>query len=90
MDIKVRLFAMYREAAGASELSWELAEDATLEDLWRGLREAYPELPEVKPAVAVNMEIAALETPLHAGDEVAFLPPVSGGDRKRQRVPCSE
>ncbi len=80
MKIKVRLFAMYRETAGTSELSWELDDGATLEDLWRELQEAYPDLPDVRPAAAVNTEVAALNTPLHAGDEVAFLPPVSGGD----------
>lgn len=79
MEIIVRLFATYREAVGSSVLRWEVAEGATVEDLWRGLREAYPNLPQVKPAAAINAEYARLDERLRAGDEVAFLPPVSGG-----------
>lgn len=80
MKVKVRLFAMYREAAGSGKLTWQLDEGASVADLWQTLQTAYPELPQVRPAVAVNAEIAKLDAPLSAGDEVAFLPPVSGGE----------
>lgn len=48
-------------------------------DLWRELQDAYPNLPQVRPAAAINAEYARLDETLQAGDEVAFLPPVSGG-----------
>jgi molybdopterin synthase catalytic subunit len=79
MEVVVRLFAMYREAAGQRELRWQMPEGATVVDLWRALRDVYPNLPEIKPAAAINTEYARLDTKLHDGDEVAFLPPVSGG-----------
>lgn len=79
MEVTVRLFATYREAAGRNELPWEIEEGATVGDLWRELQEAYPRLPKVQPAAAINAEYARLDETLQAGDEVAFLPPVSGG-----------
>jgi len=48
-------------------------------DLWHELQDAYPNMPQVRPAAAINAEYARLDEPLQAGDEVAFLPPVSGG-----------
>lgn len=79
MEVTIRLFAMYREAAGSNELRWEIAEGASVGDLWRELRNAYPDLPRVEPAAAINAEYAKLDEALQAGDEIAFLPPVSGG-----------
>lgn len=79
MEVVVRLFAMYREAAGRSKLRWEIEEGATVGDLWRELQEAYPRLPKVQPAAAINAEYARMGETLQTGDEVAFLPPVSGG-----------
>ena len=79
MEVTVRLFATYREAVGGAEMRWEIAEGATVGDLWRALQEAYPKMPQVKPAAAINAEYAKLDEALQAGDEVAFLPPVSGG-----------
>lgn len=82
MEVVVRLFATYREAVGSGELRWDVAEGATVGDLWRELRAAYPNLPRVRPAAAINTEYAKLDEMLQAGDEVAFLPPVSGGSSK--------
>jgi molybdopterin converting factor subunit 1 len=79
MEVTVRLFATYREAVGSAELRWEIAEGATVGDLWCELQDAYPNLPQVRPAAAINAEYARLDETLQAGDEVAFLPPVSGG-----------
>ena len=79
MEVKVRLFAMYREAAGSGALSWQIDEGTSVADLWRELQDAYPTLPQVPPAAAVNTEFAKLDATLSAGDEIAFLPPVSGG-----------
>ncbi|MFQ5594098.1 MAG: MoaD/ThiS family protein [Anaerolineae bacterium] len=60
-------------------MCWEIAEGASVGDLWRELQDAYPNLPQVRPAAAINAEYARLDETLQAGDEVAFLPPVSGG-----------
>jgi MoaD family protein len=80
MQVTVRLFAVYREAVGRAELDWQADEGATVGDVWQALRIAYPELPAIQPATAINADFAALDALLNDGDEVAFLPPVSGGD----------
>ena len=88
MHVRVLFFGVLREQMGAAELSVEVRAEATvgellrvlqagtskkvysgsdMEALWRGL------------AVAVNREYAAVNQPLAEGDEVALLPPVSGG-----------
>jgi len=79
MKVKVRLFAHYREIAGLGETTLELPEDARLADAQRALEAAFPELELSGGMAAVNEELARPETPLHEGDELAFLPPVSGG-----------
>lgn len=82
MQITVRLFAGYREAAGAKEIALDLDEGATLGDVWQVLAARHERLRAFSGTVvgAVNAEYSALHTPLKAGDEVAFLPPVAGGD----------
>jgi MoaD family protein len=77
--VHVRLFAYYREAAGAGETDMDLAEGATVEDLWRALGQRHAALLAHTPAPAVNRRVVARGTVLADGDEVAFLPPVSGG-----------
>jgi molybdopterin converting factor subunit 1 len=81
MRVRVCLFAWLREAAGRNEIELELAEGATPEDVWRRLATDYPALAARRPslAAAVNRSYAAFDTRLAAGDEVAFIPPVSGG-----------
>jgi molybdopterin converting factor subunit 1 len=81
MLVTVRLFARLRELAGTSELQQELPDDAIAKTAWESLVQRYPALAEYEPAVscAVNEEYARFTTPLKDGDEVAFLPPVSGG-----------
>jgi molybdopterin synthase catalytic subunit/molybdopterin converting factor small subunit len=78
--VTVRTFAQLRElSADRSEL--ELAEGATLADAWSALADRYPALEPHRPYArgAHNGAYAAWETPLADGDDVAFLPPVSGG-----------
>lgn len=79
--VRVCLFAWLREAAGRGELELELAEGATPEDVWRRLAADYPALAGRRPslAAAVNRSYAPFDTPLAPDDEVAFIPPVSGG-----------
>ncbi len=80
--VSVRLFAILRERAGAGELELELADGATVADALAelGARPALAEaLARIDVATAVNREWAGPGTPLRAGDELALIPPVSGG-----------
>ena len=83
MRVTVRLFARLRELAGASELQQELPDGALARTSWESLVRAHPALADYGAAIscAVNEEYAPLTTALADGDEVAFLPPVSGGSR---------
>ena len=81
MRVTVRLFARLRDIAGAGVLHRELPEGATARALWDALAVEHAELARYREAVstAVNEEYAKMDTRLADGDEVAFLPPVSGG-----------
>jgi MoaE-MoaD fusion protein len=80
MKLTVRLFAGLRELAGAGELPVELPEPATVDDLLAALGEtSLGVLPPRSFIVAVNRAYASGEAPIDAGDEVALIPPVSGG-----------
>jgi molybdopterin synthase catalytic subunit len=89
--IRVRLFAMQRELAGTRQLELDLPVGASIEDAWRALVERFPALAPGRSSVrfAHNGGYAAAETRLADGDEVAMIPPVSGGaddgtdDRRR-------
>ncbi len=86
MEISVRLFAGLRERAGLGRRELELPDGATVADVW-GLLELGDE-----PAgllYAVNREYAAPERGLADGDEVAVIPPVSGGDFRLSDQPLS-
>jgi len=79
--VRIRLFAIQRELAGTRELALQLPDGATIEDAWRGVVDLHPALAPGRPSVrfARNAAYAAATTELADGDEVAFLPPVSGG-----------
>ena len=80
MKVVARFFALYRERAGTSQVEVDLPEGATAEELLERLRREYASLPRSTPVlVAVNSEYVSPEAPLRDGDEVAFIPPVSGG-----------
>ena len=81
MTIVIRLFAAARELAGRSEAVIELPEAATVGDLRRALTHQLPPLAALaqRSLVAVNAEYAGEESRLTADDEVALIPPVSGG-----------
>ncbi len=74
--VRVRLFAGLREAAGWSEQEWPIEQAYSPEAVWRQLQLA-GDLQTVR--VAVNHAFAAADHPLQPGDELAFLPPISGG-----------
>jgi molybdopterin synthase catalytic subunit len=79
--VRVRLFAMQRELAGTRQLDLDLAAGATIEDVWLALVARVPGLAPGRGSVrfAHNGAYAPAETPLADGDEVAMIPPVSGG-----------
>ena len=70
-----------KDVLGQAEDSIELQDAATIEQLFALLASRTPELAKYRSSVVAsrNQEFAAWDTPLHPGDEVAFLPPVSGG-----------
>ncbi len=85
MRIRVRLFAIQRELAGTREVPLELADGGSVEDAWRALVERYPALAPGRSFVrfARNADYAEPGTPLADGDELAVIPPVSGGAAQR-------
>jgi MoaE-MoaD fusion protein len=76
VKVTVRLFAMLRERAGAPEITLELPEGARVGDALTSLAEVAEGIPLV---MAVNREYASEDTALDPGDELALIPPVSGG-----------
>ena len=83
MDVHVRCFAILRELS-ADSTRLALADDASIDEAWDALAERYPALSPHRPYVraARNGAYAAWEETLVNGDEVAFLPPVSGGETR--------
>lgn len=81
MRVTVRLFGPLREALGAKELHVQLADGSRAGALRALLAEQHRELAALGPRLrlSVNREFAAEDTVLADGDEVGFLPPVSGG-----------
>ena len=81
MRVTVRLFARLRDLAGSGELVRDIAPPATVESVWRSLVAEMPDLGvyERTMSVAVNADYAKMSAKVNDGDEVAFLPPVSGG-----------
>jgi molybdopterin converting factor subunit 1 len=81
MRIAVRFFASLRELVGVERLDLDLAGEPTAEDVWRALAVQHPALAARRASLtaAVNRRYARFDEPLHEGDEVAFIPPVSGG-----------
>jgi molybdopterin synthase catalytic subunit len=83
MRVQVRLFAGLRERAGADEIELELPEGARVRD---ALERLHPVSDGLKVVMAVNREYASEDAVLHAGDELALIPPVSGGSPWHARV----
>ncbi len=77
VEITVRLFAMLRERAGTGEMALELPEGASVGDALGRLGDLAEGLPLV---MAVNREYAPADHVLDPGDELALIPPVSGGE----------
>jgi molybdopterin converting factor subunit 1 len=81
MRVTVRLFARLRDLAGSGELQRDVTAPATVASVWRSLVTEMPALGEYEKtmSVAVNADYSKMSAAVSEGDEVAFLPPVSGG-----------
>ncbi len=80
MTVSVRLFARYREAAGAPSIDVEVEENATLEEVWARVRARVPSLrDEKRPLFACNRAYAGKDLAITGREEIAAFPPVSGG-----------
>jgi molybdopterin converting factor subunit 1 len=78
--VKSLFFAVYRDLIGADELEFELPEGSTVGALIEIVRtRAGADRLPPSLVVAVNQDYAPIDTVLHDGDEVAFIPPVAGG-----------
>jgi len=92
MKIQLLLFGSLRESVGESRLEVELADGATVAILraWLAERSEIVEKLGGRLAASINMEVADPDDVLEDGDEVAFLPPVAGGDGTAKRCTISE
>jgi MoaD family protein len=81
MQVRVRLFAIQRQMAGERQVPLDLADGATVEDAWTAIVARFPVLAPGRASLrfARNGDYAEPSTALADGDEVAFIPPVSGG-----------
>jgi molybdopterin converting factor subunit 1 len=81
MTVNVLFFGVAHDLTGVTQERLEILEGGRLGDLWEECESRFPRLAEIAGSLiaAVNQEIAGRERPLRDGDEVAFLPPVSGG-----------
>src|SRR4029077_9738738 len=81
MRVRVLFFGQLKEIVGRGEDYAELVDGARLEDLFATYGQRYPKLASFRNSVvaSVNQSLADWASPLAMGDEVAFLPPVSGG-----------
>ena len=80
-EIRILLFAGLREQAGWAEQQWPAApqRDAVLTPRQLWLKLQLPGALDQQVRVAINQQFADADTPLQPGDELAFLPPISGG-----------
>ena len=81
MRVTVRLFARLRDVAGQATCECELDAGASVADVWRAVTRRLPALEPFGASLsaAVNADFARMTASVGDGDEVAFLPPVSGG-----------
>ena len=82
MKVRVLFFGQLKEIVGTASEEAELSEGARVQDLFERYGRRFPKLDGFRSSIAasINHEYAAWKSPLCNGDEVAFLPPVSGGE----------
>ncbi len=83
IQVTLRCFAAVRDTLGADSLQVTLAAGTTAQGLRERVAESHPSLLRVPVAYAVNQDYARAETVLQDGDEVALIPPISGGAGER-------
>jgi MoaE-MoaD fusion protein len=83
MRVRVLFFGQLKEITGVAQEETDLSDGARVEDLFERYGRRFPKLADFRASIAasVNQEYAAWRSPLTNGDEVAFLPPVSGGQQ---------
>ena len=81
MRVRVRLFARLREIAGRDQWDCEVPAGASVSDVWHRVSNDHRALAPFEAVIscALNASFASRQTVVKEGDEVAFLPPVSGG-----------
>jgi molybdopterin converting factor subunit 1 len=79
MKVTVKFFASVREIVGARTEVVELTDGATIAGVWSSYSERFPRLAKMTLGYAVNHEYSQTDRILQDGDELAFIPPVSGG-----------
>ncbi len=81
MNVQVKLFAVASQVTGQEVVDVPLPDDAVVADLRDSISQHYPALAALMPhiMIAVNAEYAADDTRIRANDEIACIPPVSGG-----------
>lgn len=81
MKVKTKFFAAIKDIVGTSEVELELPSGTTAGDLFQRYCQQHPPLSRYahNTMISVNLEFVPPETRLHEGDEIAFIPPVSGG-----------
>jgi molybdopterin converting factor subunit 1 len=87
MRVTVQLFARLGDLAGRREETYDLAPGARATDVWDAVAAAHPDVRTLAGAVscAINADFAPLTAEVRDGDEIAFLPPVSGGEGRDGR-----
>jgi molybdopterin converting factor subunit 1 len=92
MRITIRLFGRLHDLCGATELERHAPAEATVATVWAMLAAEFPSVAPYARSVsaAVNADFAKMTTVLAEGDDVAFLPPVSGGAQAPRRTPGEE
>jgi molybdopterin converting factor subunit 1 len=81
MRVTIRLFARLRDLVGEGELVRDMPAQSTVATVWDRLAAEFPAIAPYAASMscAVNADYARLTTTVRDGDEIAFLPPVSGG-----------
>ena len=88
MRVNIKLFAAYREKVGKSQFELDLPDGSDMEQLARAIVALHPTITQnpLRLAIAVNQEFVDSDTILKDGDEIALIPPVSGGCIHSQKL----
>ena len=92
MRVRVLFFGQLKDIVGTTEDDAEISDGARVEHLFERYGRRFPRLAEFRPSIAasVNQKYADWRAPLNDGDEVGFLPPVSGGQEGEARATSAD